>query len=170
MKVGFINDLYRSLKQQPFLLMECTPSAVNWHNVNKAKRPGMNLLSSMQMIAHGSDSVLYFQYRKSRGSSEKLHGAVVDHDNSPKNRVFQEVAKVGETLERLSEVVGTKRPAQTAILYDWEIIGRSRMLRGLRRRQNVIRKCFSSITAHSGNTISLSTSSRKNKTFHHINC
>ncbi|MEC1792670.1 beta-galactosidase GanA [Bacillus vallismortis] len=120
MKVGFINDLYRSLKQQPFLLMECTPSAVNWHNVNKAKRPGMNVLSSMQMIAHGSDSVLYFQYRKSRGSSEKLHGAIVDHDNSPKNRVFQEVAKTGEILERLSEVVGTKRLAETAILYDWE--------------------------------------------------
>lgn len=120
MKVGFINDLYRSLKQQPFLLMESTPSAVNWHNVNKAKRPGMHLLSSMQMIAHGSDSVLYFQWRKSRGSSEKFHGAVVDHDNSADNRVFQEVTKVGETLQQLSSVVGTNRPADVAILYDWE--------------------------------------------------
>lgn len=120
MKVGFIDDLYRSLKQQPFLLMESTPSGVNWHNVNKAKRPGMHLLSSMQMVAHGSDSVLYFQWRKSRGSSEKFHGAVVDHDNSSQNRVFQEVAKVGQTLEKLSEVVGTNRPADVAILYDWE--------------------------------------------------
>jgi beta-galactosidase len=120
MKVGFIDDLYRSLKQKPFLLMESTPSGVNWHNVNKAKRPGMHLLSSMQMVAHGSDSVLYFQWRKSRGSSEKFHGAVVDHDNSSENRVFQEVAKVGQTLEKLSEVVGTNRPADVAILYDWE--------------------------------------------------
>lgn len=120
MKVGFINDLYRSLKQQPFLLMESTPSAVNWHEVNKAKRPGMHLLSSMQMISHGSDSVLYFQWRKSRGSSEKFHGAVVDHDNSSENRVFKEVAKVGQTLEKLSDVVGTNRPADVAILYDWE--------------------------------------------------
>ncbi|WP_050184189.1 beta-galactosidase [Domibacillus robiginosus] len=120
MKVGFINDLYRSLKQQPFLLMESTPSAVNWHNVNKAKRPGMHLLSSMQMVAHGSDSILYFQWRKSRGSSEKFHGAVVDHDNSTHNRVFQEVAEVGTTLQQLSDVVGTNRPADVAILYDWE--------------------------------------------------
>lgn len=120
MKVGFIDDLYRSLKQKPFLLMESTPSGVNWHNVNKAKRPGMHLLSSIQMVAHGSDSVLYFQWRKSRGSSEKFHGAVVDHDNSSENRVFQEVAKVGQTLEKLSEVVGTNRPADVAILYDWE--------------------------------------------------
>ncbi|MEH7482830.1 beta-galactosidase [Neobacillus drentensis] len=120
MKVGFIDDLYRSLKQQPYLLMESTPSGVNWHQVNKAKRPGMHLLSSMQMVAHGSDSILYFQWRKSRGSSEKFHGAVVDHDNSSENRVFREVAKVGETLEKLSEVVGTNRPADVAILYDWE--------------------------------------------------
>lgn len=120
MKVGFINDLYRSLKQQPFLLMESTPSAVNWHRVNKAKRPGMHLLSSMQMIAHGSDSILYFQWRKSRGSSEKFHGAVVDHDNSADNRVFQEVTKVGETLQQLSRVVGTNRSADVAIFYDWD--------------------------------------------------
>ncbi|MEN0647953.1 beta-galactosidase [Caldifermentibacillus hisashii] len=120
MKVGFIDDLYRSLKQQPFLLMESTPSYVNWHPVNKAKRPGMHLLSSMQMVAHGSDSIMYFQWRKSRGSSEKFHGAVVDHDNSSENRVFKEVAKVGETLEKLADVVGTNRPAEVAILYDWE--------------------------------------------------
>lgn len=120
MKVGFINDLFRSLKQQPFLLMESTPSAVNWHPVNKAKRPGMHLLSSMQMIAHGSDSVLYFQWRKSRGSSEKFHGAVVDHDRSEHNRVFREVAQVGRTLEQLDAVVGTTRPAEVAIVYDWE--------------------------------------------------
>lgn len=120
MKVGFINDLYRSLKQQPFILMESTPSGVNWHQVNKAKRPGMHLLSSMQMVSHGSDSVMYFQWRKSRGSSEKFHGAVVDHDNSSENRVFKEVAKVGETLEKLVEIVGTNRPADVAILYDWE--------------------------------------------------
>ncbi|MBM7571939.1 beta-galactosidase [Aquibacillus albus] len=120
MKVGFIDDLYRSLKQQPFLLMESTPSLVNWHEVNKAKRPGMHLLSSMQMVAHGSDSVMYFQWRKSRGSSEKFHGAVVDHDNSSNNRVFKEVAQVGETLEKLTTIVGTNRPADVAILYDWE--------------------------------------------------
>lgn len=120
MKVAFIDDLYRSLKQQPFLLMESTPSGVNWHQVNKTKRPGMHLLSAMQMVAHGSDSILYFQWRKSRGSSEKFHGAVVDHDNSTENRVFKDVAEVGQTLKKLSNIVGTNRPAEVALLYDWE--------------------------------------------------
>lgn len=120
MKVGFINDLYRSLKKQSFLVLECTPSGVNWHPVNKTKRPGMHLLSSMQLLAHGSDSIMYFQWRKSRGSSEKFHGSVVDHDGSKDNRVFQEVAEVGQTLENLSEIVGTMPESKVAIFYDWE--------------------------------------------------
>ena len=119
-KVGFINDQYRSMKQKPFLIMESTPSGVNWHDVNKMKRPGMHLLSSMQFIAHGSDSNLYFQWRKSRGSSEKFHGAVVDHDNSEENRVFQDVAQVGEALEKIKEIKGSYKKAKVAILYDWE--------------------------------------------------
>ena len=119
-KVGFINDLYRSLKLQPFLIMECTPSGVNWHNVNKAKRPGMHTLASMQLLAHGSDSVLYFQWRKSRGSSEKFHGAVVDHDNSEENRVFKEVSQVGEILDKIKEIKGSMKQSKVAIIYDWE--------------------------------------------------
>lgn len=72
-------------------MMESTPSLVNWDEENNVKRPGMNYLSSMQAIALGSNSVLYFQWRKSRGSSEKFHGAVVDHDASEKNRVFKKL-------------------------------------------------------------------------------
>jgi beta-galactosidase len=77
----------------------------------------MHLLASMQMVAHGSDSVMYFQWRKPRGSSEKFHGAVVDHDNSSENRVFKEVTNVGQgqTLEKLSDVVGTNRPSNGAM-------------------------------------------------------
>ena len=120
MKVGFINDLYRSLKQQSFLILESTPSGVNWHQVNKFKRPGMHLLSAMQFLAHGSDSVMYFQWRKSRGSSEKFHGAVVDHDRNTNNRTFKDVTEVGQALEKLSDIVATLPDASVAIMYDWE--------------------------------------------------
>lgn len=120
-RVAFLNDHFYSMKNQPFLLMESTPSLVNWHDVNKAKRPGMHLLSAIQMLAHGSDSVLYFQWRKSRGSSEKFHGAVVDHDRSRENRVFKEVAQLGRIMEAVSDkVVGYQRKADVGIIYDVE--------------------------------------------------
>jgi beta-galactosidase len=120
MKSAYVHDQYWSLKKQPFLVMECTPSYVNWHQYNKAKRPGVHVLSSMQQLAHGSDSTLYFQWRQSRGNSEKFHGAVVGHDNSVNNRVFKEVATYGNRLEKINEIKGTTRKKEVAILFDWE--------------------------------------------------
>ncbi len=115
------HSLVRSLKSESFLMMESTPSIVNWRDKNRLKRPGMHALSSLQAIACGSDSVQYFQWRKSRGSSEKYHGAVVDHKNGENTRVFRDVAQLGERLEQLSpKVIGTCNQAQIALIFDWE--------------------------------------------------
>ncbi|MEK5058549.1 beta-galactosidase [Paenibacillus shunpengii] len=121
MTVALMHDIVRSIKGgKPFMLMESTPSMTNWQEVSKLKKPGMHLLSSLQAVAHGSDTVQYFQWRKSRGSSEKLHGAVVDHVGNEHTRVFQEVTEVGEVLTGLEEVTGTSVPAEVAIIFDWE--------------------------------------------------
>ena len=119
-EAAFHHDLNRSLKKKPFLLMESTPSLVNWWELNRPKKPGMHMLSSLQAVAHGSDSVLYFQWRKSRGSSEKLHGAVVDHCGHEHTRVFREVAEVGRRLEQLHQVVGAATQSRAALVFDWE--------------------------------------------------
>ncbi|WP_040950101.1 beta-galactosidase [Gorillibacterium massiliense] len=128
------HDLFRSLKGKPFLLMESTPSLTNWQAVSKLKRPGMHRLSSLQAVAHGSDSVQYFQWRKSRGSSEKFHGAVVDHAGHEHTRVFQDVASLGKTLEGLSDVIGTFTPAETAIVMDWDNRWAVKDAQGVRNR------------------------------------
>jgi beta-galactosidase len=118
---SFNHDLFRSIKKgQPFLLMESTPSLTNWQPVSKLKRPGMHKLSSLQAVAHGSDSVQYFQWRKSRGSSEKFHGAVVDHVGHENTRVFRDVSEIGEALEKIIEVLGTSVDAQVAVIFDWD--------------------------------------------------
>lgn len=119
---AFTHDLNRSMKSKPFILMESTPSQQNWTPIAPLKRPGMHKLASLQAVAHGSDSVMYFQWRKSRGSCEKFHGAVVDHYHAgiEKTRVFQDVTELGEELEGLKDVVGTTTPAEVAVIYDWE--------------------------------------------------
>jgi beta-galactosidase len=117
---SFNHDLFRSLKGKPFMLMESTPSLTNWQAVSKLKRPGMHRLSSLQAVAHGSDTVQYFQWRKSRGSSEKFHGAVVDHAGHEHNRVFRDVADLGKSLSQMGEIVGTGVNAETAIIFDWD--------------------------------------------------
>jgi len=114
------HDLNRSLGGgKPFMLMECAPSSPQWGQPRKRKRPGMHRLSSLQAIAHGSDTVQYFQWRKSRGSHEKWHGAVVDHVGHESTRVFRDVAQLGDALAKLDDVVGTTVPAKVAIIHDW---------------------------------------------------
>ncbi|MCL1795363.1 MAG: beta-galactosidase trimerization domain-containing protein, partial [Clostridia bacterium] len=118
---AFNHDWFRSMRNgQPFLLMECTPSNVNWMPVNKLKRPGMLELGAMNAIAHGSDSIQYFQFRKSRGASEKLHGAVVDHAGHENTRVFRETAALGDRLSRMDGVCGTSSQARVALIFDIE--------------------------------------------------
>lgn len=120
-QISMQHDIFRSLKGgKPFMLMESTPSLTNWQPISKLKKPGMHLLSSLQAVAHGSDTVQYFQWRKSRGASEKFHGAVVDHVGHENTRVFRDVTEVGKVLSKLDEVVGTTVPAETAIIFDWE--------------------------------------------------
>ncbi|SEO11771.1 beta-galactosidase [Amphibacillus marinus] len=115
------HDMFRSLKNgKPFLLMESSPSSTNWQAISKLKKPGMHVLSSIQAVAHGSDSVQYFQWRKSRGSSEKFHGAVVDHAGHEHTRVFQDVTNVGEALEQLNEITGSSVKPEVAIIFDTE--------------------------------------------------
>ena len=117
---AFVYDFCRSAKGKPFLLMESTPSNVNWSEYNKLKRPKMNNLSSLQAVSCGSDSVQYFQWRKSRGSAEKFHGAVVDHCGHGNTRVFRETAELGEILAHLGSVEGSAVTANAAVIYDAE--------------------------------------------------
>ena len=114
------HEMMRSYKDQPFILMESTPSKVNWKPINKLKRPGMHLLSSLQAVAHGSQSVMYFQWRKGRGGVEMFHGAVVDHDGRGDTRVFRDVTDVGLALEKLQPLYDAPRAkAEACIIYDW---------------------------------------------------
>lgn len=116
--IGFCHDWMRCFKNKPFLLMESTPSNANWKPINKLKRPGMHKLSSLQAVAHGSDSVQYFQWRKGRSGSEKFHGAVIDHNGKAEGRVFEDVTGVGTALEKIQRVAGSRTVSDVALVYD----------------------------------------------------
>lgn len=117
---GMQHDIMRSLKRKPYLMMESSPSSTNWQSVSKLKAPGLLEAASLQAVAHGSDSVLYFQIRQSQGGFEKFHGAVIDHYGGKDSRVYQEVKRTGEDLVRLGELAGTQVLSDVAVIYDWE--------------------------------------------------
>ena len=106
---------------KPFFLMEQTPSVTNWQPYNSLKRPGIMRLWSYQALAHGSDTVMFFQMRRSRGCCEKFHGAVIDHCGHENTRVFRETAALGEELQKLGDAfLGSRVFSKAAVLFDWD--------------------------------------------------
>lgn len=120
--VAMRHDLMRGLKQgAPFMLMEQTPSVTNWQSYNLLKRPGDMRLISYQAVAHGADTVMFFQMRRSIGACEKFHGAVIDHVGTENTRVFREVSQLGEELKQLGDTtLDSRTPSKVAMLVDWD--------------------------------------------------
>ena len=116
------HDLMRGLKQgRPFALMEQTPSVTNWLPYNALKRPGIMRLWSYQAVAHGADTVMFFQMRRSTGACEKYHGAVIDHIGHEHTRVFREIAALGAELDKIGSLtLGARTDAKAAVIFDWD--------------------------------------------------
>lgn len=121
-ETAMANDLMRGLKDgMPFMLMEQTPSQQNWQPYNSLKRPGVMRLQSYQTVAHGADTVMFFQLRRSIGACEKYHGAVIEHVGHENTRVFREVAQLGEELQRIGDrLLDSRADAKAAIVFDWD--------------------------------------------------
>lgn len=111
-------DLMRSLRGEPWVLMEQAASAVSQWRVNNVKRPGRMRLGSYQALAHGADTVMYFQWRASRGGQERFHSAMLPHSGTGA-RTWREVSALGNELPRIAEVAGGTSAAEVAVLFDW---------------------------------------------------
>jgi len=101
-----------------WFLMEHSTSAVNWRSINPAKPDGALVRDSLTHVAHGADAVCFFQWRQSAAGAEKYHSAMVPHAGED-SEVFRTVTRLGEHLQRLAPVSGTRRlPARAAVLFD----------------------------------------------------
>lgn len=116
------HDLMRGVGGgRPFMLMEQTPNQQGWFPFCKVKRPGEVRNLSWQAVAHGADTVQFFQMKQSLGGCERSHGAVIDHSGSEESRVFKETAALGAELDRVgARLMGTQVVAKVAVMFDWQ--------------------------------------------------
>ncbi|NMM95600.1 beta-galactosidase [Bifidobacterium sp. DSM 109960] len=116
------HDLMRGIGgNKPFMLMEQTPNQQNWFPFCKVKRPGEVRKLSWQAVAHGADTVQFFQMKQSIGGCERFHGAVIAHDGTEESRVFKETAALGEELSRIGKrIMGSRIESRVAIMFDWQ--------------------------------------------------
>ncbi|MBF6842061.1 beta-galactosidase, partial [Acinetobacter baumannii] len=111
-------DLARGVAHgDPWILMEHSTSAVNWQPRNRTKAPGEMLRNSLQHVARGADSVMFFQWRQSRAGAEKYHSAMVPHAGTDTD-VWRGTVELGRTLRALGEVRGSRVAARAALVVD----------------------------------------------------
>ena len=129
--------------------MESALSSTNWQPVSRLKRPGLLQAQGLQALAHGSDSILYFQMRQSRGASEKLHSALIGHSGTGDTRVFYEAAQTGLALQQLRELCGTQAPAHAAVFYDtqnrWALEGSEGPRNAGIYYRETVQKCYNAL-------------------------
>lgn len=118
-KLAFAADHTRGIAGgRPWLLMEHSPSAVNWQQVNRAKVPGEMIRNSLAHVARGADGIAYFQFRASLAGAEKFHSALVPHAGTDTAR-WREAVRLGDYLHRLAEVGGSTVETPVGIVFDW---------------------------------------------------
>ena len=121
---AFHHDLYRTVGQGRWWVMEQQPGPVNWAPWNPAPLPGMVRLWSWEAFAHGAEVVSYFRWRQPPFAQEQMHTALLRTDNCDA-AALDEVKKVARDIETMPEA-GTAN-ANVAIIFDyvsqwaWEI-------------------------------------------------
>lgn len=102
-----------------WLLLEQAAGAVSQWRVNHRRPPGLVRLGSYQALAHGAESVMFFQWRASRCGQEKFHSAMLPHAGTAA-RSWGEVRDLGRELPRARPVAGSRTVARVALVWDWQ--------------------------------------------------
>jgi beta-galactosidase len=119
-EVSFSADLTRGLAAgAPWMLMETATSAVSWQPQNIAKAPGELARTVASHVARGADGICFFQWRASRQGAEKFHSALLPHAGTD-SKIWRETLAIGELLEQLAPVSGSRVDARVALLFSWE--------------------------------------------------
>jgi beta-galactosidase len=115
------HDYTRSLKHQPWMVMEQRSGLTGWLEMfNSGDRPGQLRLWTYQTVAHGADTVVYFRWRTCRYGIEQYWHGILDHHGQPGRR-YRELQRVGKEFAVLGDrIAGAAYVAPAGILLDPE--------------------------------------------------
>lgn len=113
---GAAHDLTRGFKRRNFWLMETQPGHVNWAPVNNELNQGEVRSMAWHALAHGAESVLYWQWRSAPGGQEQYHGALLDQSGQPRP-LYAEIQQIGQDFKTVSGLLaGSEIQAEVALL------------------------------------------------------
>lgn len=113
-------DFMRSLKQKNFWMMELEAGAAGGRLIGAMPRPGQLRLWTLQSIAHGADTVVYFRWRTCLSGSEQYWHGILPHSGIPGRRYWEIKETIGAVSGILDDIRGIVTRSEAAILYDYD--------------------------------------------------
>ncbi|TPW27236.1 beta-galactosidase [Martelella alba] len=114
---GMQHDLYRSVGNGRFWIMEQQPGPVNWARWNSVPERGMVRLWTLEAYAHGAEAVVYFRWRQLPQAQEQMHAGLMRPDDVVSAGGL-EAARVAAELKTLGPLPPT-RQAPVAMIFDY---------------------------------------------------
>lgn len=117
---GATHDLTRGFQQKNFWVIETQPGSVNWADINNSLDKGEVRAMAWHDVAHGADTVSYWQWRSALNGQEQYHGTLVGPDGTPVP-LYEEVAQVGREFAKAGQALaGTSPKSEVAILNSYD--------------------------------------------------
>jgi beta-galactosidase len=117
---GIVHDLTRGMKRKNFWVMETQPGFVNWSDNNTALDKGEVRQMAWHAIAHGADTVSYWQWRSALNGQEQYHGVLVGADGTPVP-LYDEIAQIGREFALAGPALaGTAPTSEVAMLHSYD--------------------------------------------------
>lgn len=112
-------DVVRSYKNAPFWMMEQQAGPTGWQILGHTPAPGQLALWSVQSIAHGADTVVWFRWRTCAMGTEQYWHGILPHSGQPGRR-YAELKELVQTLTPLmDEVAGQIPQNEVGIVFDF---------------------------------------------------
>ena len=119
--VAMAHDLTRSLKNRPFWVMEQQSGPAGQNVMGTAPSPGELRLWTLQSIAHGADSIVYFRWRTCRWGAEQYWHGILPHDGKPGHR-YAEIKRAAQDMAKLKHLMCSAYPAQVAVMRSYDVL------------------------------------------------
>ena len=117
-QISLCGDLCRSLKQRNYLVTETNAQTIGWDSMGQfPPYDGQLRLNAYSHFACGANMVAYWHWHSLHYGQETYWKGVLSHDLEP-NRVYNEVARIGQELKKLGpRLANLKTQNKAGLLY-----------------------------------------------------
>lgn len=113
-------DMIRGTKQAPFWIMEQQSGITGWDVMGRAPKPGQLGLWSMQSVAHGADTIVYFRWRVAAMGTEQYWHGILPHSGIPGRNYAELQALIRRTRPLMGRLQGAMPNARVGLLFSYD--------------------------------------------------